>query len=297
MLIVLAAAVVIVLVLRRRRASAMRAVTQRHRRLGPGGIVVGGEPFTLHRPSAPAILLLHGGGDTPQSMRYLGDELYARGYHVEAPLLPGHGRSLREFARVTADELTACARNSYESLRRSHGTAAVMGLSMGGALAVQIAAEHPELPALVLLAPYLAMPTRVERAVRWAWFWGPLLTAVRSGDGASILDPAERELGLAYGVFTPAALRALRDTMVRANAVLDRVRAPTLVIQSRGDNRITSADTERAFARLGAPVKRLDWTTGAGHVITVDYGRDAVIRDSADWIERWISRSGSDAVD
>lgn len=276
------------LALRQRRARIMRDITTSHRTLGPDGVVIGGDSFTLERPGAPAVLLLHGGGDTPQTMRYLGDALHARGFHVEAPLLPGHGRTLDEFARVTADDLTTAARESYDGLRRSHGTVALAGLSMGGALAVQLAAEHPDIPALVLLAPYLAMPARVLRAARWAWAWGPFLTAVRSGDGRSIRDPVERDRGLAYGVFTPAALRALRETVRRANDALAGVHSPTLVINSRGDNRIHATDAQRAFDRLGAPEKRLEWISGAGHVITVDYGRDAVIAATADWIERWI---------
>ena len=290
LIVALVGVALLALVLRWRRARAMREITLRHRSLGPRGIVVGGEPFTLEAPDAPAVLLLHGGGDTPQTMRYVGEALHARGFHVEAPLLPGHGRSLQDFARVTADDLTAAARASYAGLRDSHPAVAIVGLSMGGALAVQLAAEHPDVPALVLLAPYLAMPNRVARAARWAWAWGPFLTALRSGDGASILDPVERERGLAYGVFTPAALRALRETVRRANAALDLVRAPTLVIQSRSDNRISAANAERAFAQLGAPEKRLEWTSGAGHVITVDYGRDAVIAATVDWVERWIRR-------
>lgn len=289
LIVAVAAAIIAMLVLRLGRARRMRAITMRHRSLDANGIVIGGGAFTLESPGRPAVLLLHGGGDTPQTMRYLGDALHARGFHVHAPLLPGHGRSLREFAHVTADELTDVARQSYEELRAGHPVVAIAGLSMGGALAVQIAAAHPEVPALVLLAPYLAMPPRVERAARWAWLWGPFLTAVRSGDGASIRDPRERALGLAYGVFTPAALRALRDTMRRANAVLDQIQSPTLVIHSRGDNRIPVAEAERAFERLGAREKRLEWTTGAGHVITVDYGRDAVISATIGWIERWVT--------
>ena len=53
-----------------------------------------------------------------------------------------------------------------------------------------------------------------------------------------MLDPVERDRNLAYGVFTAAGLRALRETMRRAVVALPRVTAPTLVIQSREDNRI-----------------------------------------------------------
>lgn len=270
---------------RARQFRSMEAVTMRHRRLGPDGIVIGGEGFVLARENAPAILLLHGAGDTPQSMRYLGDALYERGFHVVAPLLPGHGRTLREFARVSADDLTWAAEKSYREVRASHERVAVIGLSMGGALAVQLAAHHPDLAALGLLAPYLAMPPRIERMARLSRVWGVVLPAARSTDGKSVLDADEDARNLAYGVFTAAGLYALWETKRRAVAMLPRVTAPTLAIQSRQDNRISVADAERAFALLGSTDKHFEWVSGAGHIITVDFGRDGVIAQLAAFME------------
>jgi carboxylesterase len=260
------------------------ALTTRSRRIGADGVVIGGEAFELSRPGAPAVLLLHGAGDTPQTLRYLADALYAQGFHVVAPLLPGHGRSVRDFAAITADALSEATRSSYETLRASHGWVGIIGLSMGGALAVQLAAEHQDLPALGLIAPYLAMPPRIQRAARLAWAWGPLVPVVRSSEGVSVLDPKENARSLAYGVFTATALRALYVTLRRAVDALPRVAAPTLVVQSREDNRIAVADTERAFALLGAREKRMEWITGAAHIITVDYGHERVIQSQAAWM-------------
>ena len=277
----------------------MRAMTARslqHRTLGPDGVVIGGEGFTLERPGAPAVLLLHGGGDTPQTLRYLANELFARGFHVSAPLLPGHGRSLHDFARVTADDLTAAAVSSYAALKSSHDWVALIGLSMGGALAVQLAADNTELPALGLIAPYLSMPSRIEWPARLAPLWRYLVPAVSSGDDSSVRDPDERDRGLAYGVFTAAGLIALQRTMRRAVAALPRVVAPTLMIQSREDNRIAAPDAERSFALLGSRDKTLEWVSGAGHVITVDYGRDVVNARLAAFMEahtRAASRNSS----
>ncbi len=261
---------------RARHARAMSKRSMAHRQLGPDGIVIGGEGFELVRPGAPAVLLLHGGGDTPQTLRYLAQELHARGFHVTAPLLPGHGRTLREFSRVTADELNAAAASSYTALRGAHDWVAVIGLSMGGALAAQLAADNAILPALGLVAPYLSMPRRIEWAARLAPAWRLVAPAVSSGDDSSIRDPVERERGLAYGVFTASGLIALRETMRRGVAALSRISAPTLMIQSREDNRIAAAAAERSFALIGSREKSLEWVSGAGHVITVDFGRDVV---------------------
>jgi carboxylesterase len=275
------------------RAAHVRRLTQRvmaERRLGPDGIILGGEGFVFERADAPAILLLHGAGDTPQTLRYLAAGLYARGFHVAAPLLPGHGRSICDFASISATQLIAATHASYRELKATHDWVAVIGLSMGGALGVQLAAETSDLPALGLIAPYLVMPPRIEWAARFAWAWGPFVPIVRSSEGPSILDPEERERNLAYGVFTVAGLRALRDVMRIAIGALPRVTAPTLMIQSRGDNRIDSAAAERCFARLGAREKRIEWITGAAHVITVDYGHEHVIDLLGAWMESHASR-------
>jgi carboxylesterase len=276
--------------LRWRHIRALTALVEARGRRSPDGVIAGAEGFVLERAGAPALLLLHGAGDTPQTLRYLAAALHERGYHVEAPLLPGHGRSMREFAQLRADDLTDAAHREYRRMKDSHEWLGVIGLSMGGALAVQVAARAPELPALGLLVPYLAMPKNVERAATLSWIWGPLVPLVRSGDGLSVLDPDERNRSLAYGVFTPSALRALRETVRRAVDALPHVSAPTLVVHSRGDNRIGAADAEAAFARIGANEKRLQWIAGAAHVITVDYGREKVFEMVADWMDSHRSR-------
>lgn len=257
------------------------------RPVGPDGVVVGAGSIDIPRAGAPAVLLLHGGGDTPQTMGYLAAYLAERGYAVRAPLLPGHGRTLRDFATVTADALTAAVRAEYERLRAEHSWVAVIGLSMGGALALQLAGERDDIPALGLVAPYVAMPPRVRRAARLAPYWGVLQPYLRSTDMRSIHDPVEMEKSRAFGVFSAPALYALYTTVERATAALPHVSAPTLVIQSREDNRIAPADAERAFGRLGAPRKQLVWVEHAGHVLTVDYGRERVFGLLGDWLDRY----------
>jgi carboxylesterase len=257
------------------------------RPLGLDGIIVGAGPFELQGSSDRAVLLVHGGGDTPQTLCYLADVLRARGYAVRAPLLPGHGRTIRHFADVTADAWLDAVRDEYRALRARYPWVGVIGVSMGGALAVQLAAEvGGELPVLGLVAPYLSVPARVRRAARLAPIWRMMTPYVRSTFGRSIHDPAEEAKNLAYGIFTPAALCALITTADRAFAVLSRVTAPTLVVQSREDNRITTEACEQSFRALGAREKRLVWVEGAGHIITVDRGRERVLAELADWFDQ-----------
>jgi carboxylesterase len=243
--------------------------------LAADGVVPGAASFTLPGRNGRALLLLHGSGDSPQTLRYLAERLNDAGYTVYAPLLPGHGRSPREFAQVSAEAYLTAARAALDELRARHGWIGVAGLSMGGALAVQLAAEAADVRVLVLMAPYLAATPQVAWATRTAPLWGLVQPYVNARGGLSVHDPVARAASHAYGVVAPNALRALLETAAQGRAALAQVAVPTLVIHSRADNRIPEAMVTATMETLRAPTER-HWVTGCGHVITVDYCKDTV---------------------
>jgi carboxylesterase len=261
------------------------ARVRRRRPLDASGIVIGASAIDMPRENAPAVLLLHGGGDTPQVMWRLAEHLFSAGFAVRVPLLSGHGRAMDAFRRVTPAEWEADVRRAYSELRSEHEWVGVVGLSVGGSLAISLVAERGDVPALVLLAPYV-YPTRGPRWVAAAAGILGLVTPYLPSRGAeSIRNRDAAAEARSYGVLTPAALRAVVTVAARANAALPGLTAPTLVVQSREDNRIPPEAAQRAFDRIAATDKRLEWITGAGHVITVDYGRERVFDLSAAWLK------------
>src|SRR3954462_10343786 len=95
------------------------------------GVLPGAEGFTLPGSGDRALLLLHGSGDTPQTLRYLGGRLQEEGFTIHAPLLPGNGRGLRDFATATADDYAQAARTELDGLLARFRWVGVIGLSMG----------------------------------------------------------------------------------------------------------------------------------------------------------------------
>lgn len=252
--------------------------------VGPDGTIPGARSIELPHPGHRAALLVHGFGDTPQTFRYLAHDLHAAGWAVRAPLLPGHGRSLADFSASRHDDWVGEVRRACDALRADYPTVGLVGLSMGGALATIVAAATPGLAALVLTAPYLGMPlslrvlARVHRIAAVGWPW------VRGRGSASIRDRAEAARNLAFGVTTPALVAELRLVVREAWAALPRVTAPTLIVQSRRDNRIAPDVAVRALARLGASDKHLAWIDDGAHIITVDFGRERVSAAVVDWL-------------
>ena len=253
--------------------------------VGTFGIIPGAEPLALTAPDAAmGVVLLHGFGDTPQTVAALARQLREKGFDVSAPLLPGHGRTLEQFASSNGREWIASARQAHAAMRARHTRVALVGLSLGGALAATVAADDPTLAALVLLAPYIDAPRLYRMLVRAAPAIGVVIPYV-GGDGTqSIHDPVARSEALAYGATTPQLVRELVRVADAARAALPRVRAPTLYVQSKEDNRITEDVARKAFAMLGARTKKLEMLDGCGHVLTVDYCRERVAKLVIEWL-------------
>ncbi len=247
------------------------------------GIRAGAETIDLQEGNSRGILLLHGFGDTPQTLRLLALALHAAGFDVRAPLLPGHGRSASDFMASRRREWLACAREELRVMQRKFQAVALIGLSMGGALAAILAAENPDTPALALLAPYLDMPATHKVASATFWMWGGNKIR-KSNSPGSIRDPAERVKNVGYGVYSGRLLYELWRLATTARKSLARIAAPTLIVQSRTDPRIATSIAERGYADLGSREKKLVWIEGTGHIITVDYGREQVFEEVRSWM-------------
>src|SRR5450759_2402983 len=110
-------------------------------------ILKGAETIDLQEEGSPGVLLLHGFGDTPQTLALLARKLHKSGYSLYAPLLPGHGRNMDAFEKSRATDWISAARSALAQMRSRHDSVSVVGLSMGGALAVLLAAELDDIPA------------------------------------------------------------------------------------------------------------------------------------------------------
>lgn len=247
-------------------------------------IVKGAEAIDLREEGSHGVLLLHGFGDTPQTLSLFAKHLSKAGLGVFVPLLPGHGRSITEFMSSGADEWIRAAEDAFLEVRSRYRVVSISGLSMGGALAVIIAARHREIASLVLLAPYLAMPRWMRGVAMTHWVWGKIVGPVSARSPLSIHDPIEREKNLSYGQVTGRTIHELARVVRRARRALPNVVVPTLIIQSREDPRVAPAVGAYAMKKIGASEKQIVWTSGAGHIITVDYGRQRVFDEAEHWL-------------
>ena len=212
------------------------------------------------------VLLLHGYTGSPAALRPLAERLAAEGCTVELPRLPGHGTHWRDLARVSWRDLAREAVAAHERLAARTRAQVLVGLSVGGCLALYLAANRPpDVAGLVLVNP----------SVREESPFLPLLPLLRRvlplwpGVVNDIAKPGVDELGYAKvpmaGVLQYLELqRIVRDD-------LPRVTAPLLVFTSREDHVAPASNSRLVIDGVASTDVRRIWLERSYHVATLDH--------------------------
>jgi carboxylesterase len=125
----------------------------------------------LHSDKPPkAALLIHGYAGYPGELIRPGVDLFDAGWDVHCPRLSGHGTSGRDFSKSKAKDWIGCTRNAYMDLAQRYDEVAVVGHSMGGALAVIVASLF-SVDTLALIAPALLIPSIPVKTIRFMRFF------------------------------------------------------------------------------------------------------------------------------
>lgn len=222
----------------------------------------GAEPFFFPGGERGA-LLLHGFTGTPAEMRLAGEFLNRLGYTVLGPRLAGHGTSPEELAGTVWRHWYADAEDGFYLLRGLCREVAVVGLSMGGLLALRLAAEYPVDRVVAVNAPIFLRDRRVR-----------LLPVYRLFQRYALKKRRPLAVNDAYSISyeqTPlASVASLLELVKATDGLLSAVAAPTLLIQSRNDGTVRPDSAEYIYRRLGCRDRRLVWLERSGHVATID---------------------------
>jgi len=241
------------------------------------------------------VLCLHGITGTPFEVRTLAEAFGRAGYSVEAPLLAGHGGTLRDLASTTWSDWLASAGRALVALEaRVHGRpVAVCGFSMGGLLAVRLARLYPgRVASLVLMGTPLRLrraPVTLIRAVtRLPLPFARLpFASVPKPRGSDVSIDEMRFGNPGLPAFPVAALKQLFALMDVARADLPSVRAPTLVVHARNDHVVPMDDALEITGSLGADVIERLWLDRSFHVVGLDVDSAAVVDAATKFVARF----------
>ena len=277
--------------------------------------------------SGPPLVLVHGLGSSAAVEFFFNLEPLAAHHRVIAIDLPGFGQSDKPALEYTIDVFV----KAVSDLMASEGVprAAVMGVSMGGRVALGLALEAAEQVERLILVDALGVgpPRRVlayrvlltrglgeltlsgtARALRrmnpatirrfWGWYLNrpgrvdTILSDQRIADHGVLLSKPEYRAAYLSALRSIAGLRSLRDGVV-VEARLAELRMPTLLVWGRHDHIFPASHAESARKRL--PHGRVEIFEDSGHTPQMEEP-DRFNRLVLEFLRDPVSRAGQGAA-
>jgi len=225
------------------------------------------EPF-YYPGNDTGCLLIHGFTGTPTEMHPLGEYLAGFGYSVLGIRLAGHGTKIEDMNRMHWEDWSASVLDGWHFLESTTKNIFLIGLSMGGALALYHSSFLPVAGVIGLSAPYeiRSDPRRILLPyISW------LIPYVEKGD-SDWQDPNAKENHFSYDRYPTKAILQLSDLLRALRTVLPKVSAPALLMHSNKDIGVPPGNLDLIYNALGTPEnkKKKVLLENSGHVITRD---------------------------
>lgn len=225
-----------------------------------------------------ACLLLHGFAGSPAEVRPLIEHLSAQGITVSAPVLPGHGTSPEELRQTRSRYWVRAAETELAALAERFGKVHVVGFSMGGLIALYLAAHHE-----VASVSALAAPIRLND---WRQILVPLGKYLIPYYESKIRNPEiAAQLENNYERMPTQAIHSLLRLARRVRRDLPRITAPVQALQGDRDKWIAPDSSQYIMEQISSREKRMEVLPGRNHFVALERGRDEVCDKVLSWIE------------
>jgi carboxylesterase len=214
-------------------------------------VLAGAEPYEADAGPL-GVLLLHGFGGSPGSLRAMARWFEGRGVSVRLPRLPGHGTDVDDMAVVRWPAWVEEADRALDALLERCRAVGVLGHSMGAALALHLAAMRPEdVAGLALANPYLC--DRRLMLVPVGRLFVKSTSAGHTDSASGAHDPGR------YARRPVAAIATLRAFLRHVDRELSKVTAPIALFTSTVDHEIPPGSGDRIASRVASTrIERID---------------------------------------
>lgn len=233
-----------------------------------------------HHDGGPVgALLCHGFTGTPQSLRPWAEHLAQAGLSVSLPLLPGHGTRWQDMNRTTWSDWYGAVDLALTDLLARCEQVVVMGLSMGGTLALRLAElRGPDVTALVLVNPSVRGD---HKALPLLPLLKHLMPSVGGVEG-DVKKPGVDEVG--YHRTPLRALASLTDGWRAVRTDLARVTQPVLIFRSRTDHIVGPRSTALVLSRISSTIVMEQVLEDSFHVATLDHDAPRIFTGSLEFV-------------
>lgn len=252
-------------------------------------VLPGAEPLSHIGDSTVGVLVLHGFTGNPSSLRRQATAFAAAGHHVELPRLPGHGTNVDDMITTGWADWSGAALRAHDVLASRADAVVVVGLSMGGSLALWTALERPSVAGLVLVNP--ATVPQADDVLAMVQEMLDDGMAVLPGIGSDIADQSVEEIAYEGTPLRPL-VSFMADGLTPMTGRFGELTMPLLLFTSRQDHVVEPSNSEHLASTFGGDVEHV-WLDRSYHVATQDFDRDLITAGALGFLARTSGRTGT----
>lgn len=251
-------------------------------------IIPTAEPFFfLGDRSKPACLLIHGFTGTPKEMRWMGEYLNQQGFTCLGVRLAGHATIPEDMIASRWTDWTASVEDAYSLLKDLTDRIFLVGLSMGGILALLMSTRLDVKGVVAMSTPYKLPDDPRLRHIEWISKIVAYMPKSEGEPGSGWFDKEAWNEHVSYPMNPVRSIGELNKLLGEMRAALPQVNVPVMLIHSSDDKYVALENMEMIYADLvNASDKKKLYVAGSGHVVTRDAARRQVFEAAAEFIER-----------
>ena len=237
-----------------------------------GKLILKGAESYLNIQSEKGILFLHGFTGSPHEHRWIAKKFAKIGYSVSVPLLAGHGTSPRDLKNTTWLDWNNSAKQALFELKKHAPEVTIVGLSMGGTLALHLAAHYEVKGVAALAAPLFLNDWKLKLLPFLKYF----IKYKPKFHGVDIKNPEQKLKAVHYNT---QPLKSIEQLLMLFNHVkndLADVHIPTLLIYSTKDHVAPFANKNYIKENISSSDIRELVLENCYHILTLDEEREKV---------------------
>ncbi|MEI6289111.1 MAG: alpha/beta fold hydrolase [Chloroflexota bacterium] len=249
-------------------------------------IISTAEPF-FFPGSRTGVLLIHGFTGAPKEMRKLGEFLHREyNFTVLGIRLSAHATQPEDMIRSAYQDWLASVEDGYCLLKDNVDKLFVMGLSMGGVLALRTASLFPFAGVVAMSTPFKLPDDPRLRHIEWLSKIASFIPKGSGEPGDGWFDKTAAKTHVSYPQNPLHAIGELNKLIHEMQTSLPLINVPVLLVHSHDDDYVFKESMPSIFENLGTSKKEMVWIEGSGHVITEDAGHEKVFKLAGEFVNR-----------